>query len=108
MLLTFWSITLKLNNMSENSNDNGKIYCGSGTEKFDGNLVEVSVCLSRIPQEHRWEQKNQKTGLMEWWTKLKVQKKRDGADEYGKTHYLEVDTWKPEPKTEAPKDDLGF
>jgi hypothetical protein len=34
---------------------NEKLYCGSGVEKFDGNLIEISVCLSKIPQEHRFE-----------------------------------------------------
>ena len=38
---------------------------------------------------------------------------RDGEDEYGKTHYLTVDTFKPEPKKETtPKpeedEDLPF
>ena len=28
----------------------------------------------------------------------KVAKKKGGADEYGKTHYVEVDTWKPTEK----------
>jgi len=41
--------------------------------------------------------------------KLKIAKKKDGADEYGKTHYIEVDTWKPEPKKVEPvEDDLPF
>ena len=40
--------------------------------------------------------------------KLKVVKKRE-ADEYGKTHYVEVDTFKPEPKkVTTADDDLPF
>jgi hypothetical protein len=45
----------------------------------------------------------------EKFIKLKIAKKKDGADEYGKTHYIEVDTWKPEPKKVEPvEDDLPF
>ena len=76
-----------------------KLYCGSGVEKFDGNLVEITVCLSKIPQEHRFEYEGK------WYTKLKVNKKKE-TDEYGKTHSVEVNTWKPEPQNDS--DDLGF
>jgi hypothetical protein len=31
------------------------IKVGTGVEKFDGNLIEISVCLSDIPKEHRFE-----------------------------------------------------
>ena len=66
-----------------------KIYCGSGIEKFNGDLVELNLCLSDIPKEHIFEF----NGKM--YTKLKSCKKRE-PDQYGKTHYLEVNTWKPE------------
>jgi hypothetical protein len=71
--------------------NNEKIYCGSGIEKFDGNLVETKVCLSDIPKEHIYEYKGKK------YINLNVQKKRK-TDDYGKTHYVEVNTWKPEKK----------
>ena len=73
-----------------------KIYCGSGKEKFDGNLVEITINLSKI--------KDCKTEIFEYnndkFIKLKVVKKRE-EDEYGKTHYVEVNTWKPEKKAEV-------
>jgi len=78
------------------NNKDEKIYCGSGVEKFDGGLVEISVCLSDIPKEHRFEYNGK------WYTKLKVQKKQE-ADEYGKTHYVAVNTWKPDTKKEEAK-----
>ena len=31
------------------------IYVGNGVEKFDGNLIEISVCLSDLANEHRFE-----------------------------------------------------
>jgi len=38
-----------------------------------------------------------------------VCKNRDGENEYGKTHYIAVDTYKPEPKkVEKVEDDLPF
>jgi len=80
-----------------------KIYVGSGTSKFDGNLISCSVCLTDLPQEHMFEYNGKK------YIKLNVSAKKDGADEYGKTHYIEVDTWKPEPKKVEPvEDDLPF
>ena len=59
-----------------------KIYVGNGKSKFDGEQVACSICLTKK------------------YIKLIVQQKRE-ADEYGKTHYVAVDTWKPEPKKEA-------
>ena len=47
-----------------------KIYVGSGTEKFDGNLVSCSLCLSDLPSEHVFEYSGKK------YIKLNVQKKK--------------------------------
>ena len=70
-----------------------KIYVGSGKEKFDGDQVAVSVCLSDLPKDWIFEYNNKK------YVKLTVQKKRE-TDQYGKTHYVAIDTFKPEQKTE--------
>ncbi len=72
-----------------------KIYVGSGKEKFDGDQVAVSVCLSDLPKDWIFEYNNKK------YVKLIVQKKRE-VDQYGKTHYVAIDTFKPEQKTETP------
>lgn len=72
-----------------------KIYVGSGTEKFDGNLVSASICLTDLPVEHIQTAKNGKK-----YINLNVQKKKE-VDQYGKTHYVAVDTWKPEAKKEV-------
>jgi hypothetical protein len=76
-----------------------KIYVGSGVEKFDGDLVEISVCLSDLPKEFMFEYNSKK------YIKLKVGKKRK-EDEYGKTHYVTVDTYKPKKKEED--DEMPF
>ena len=102
--------------MNENSKDseNKPLYIGNGVGKFDDNLVEAFVCLSRIPQEFRKQIKNQKTGVMETWAPIKVQKKRE-TDEYGITHSIQVDTFVPQPQTKeveeqspSPVDDIPF
>ena len=83
-----------------------KIYVGSGVEKFDGDLVQTSVCLTDITN-------NAKEFIFEFegkkYIKLNVVKKRE-VDQYGKSHYVEVDTFKPEPKkvVNQKDDDLPF
>lgn len=76
--------------MSENKE---KIYVGKGVSKFDGDQVACSICLSEIPKEHMFEYDGKK------YVKVIVQKKRE-VDQYGKTHYVAIDTWKPEQKAE--------
>ena len=83
-----------------------KIYVGSGVEKFDGDLIQQSICLTDIKN-------NARDFIFEYdgkqYIKLKTVKKRE-VDQYGKTHYVEVDTWKPEPKKQEAQqdDDLPF
>jgi len=76
--------------------DQEKIYVGNGIEKFDGDMVEFSLNLTKLKAaaEHVFEYSGSK------YIKLKVCKNRDGMNEYGKTHYVEVNTFKPEPKSE--------
>lgn len=92
------------------SNKTERIYVGNGVEKFDGDLVEISVNLSKLGKEgseFMFEYNNEK------FVKLKVSKNRDGENEYGKTHFVEVNTYKPDAKGKATKkaeavDDLPF
>jgi hypothetical protein len=73
-----------------------KIYLGNGTEKFQGNLISFSLNLSKLREakEHFFEINGTQ------YIKIKVQKKKESPDRYGKTHNVEVDTFKPEPKNE--------
>jgi len=73
------------------------IYVGNGVEKFDGDLIEFSVNLSKCkPHEFTYGG--------ERYVKLKVNKKKE-VDQYGKTHSVSVNTWKPEPvQTEIEND----
>jgi len=78
-----------------------KIYCGSGIGKFDDRLIEISINLTDLPKEYIFEYEGKK------YIKLKVQKKISEMIKYGKTHSVEVNTWKPdnnranEPETDA-------
>jgi len=82
-----------------------KIYVGSGKSKFDGDQVAISVCLTDLPRDWMFEYKDKK------YVKLIVQKKKE-EDQYGKTHYVAIDTFKPEQQPAAPsevvKEDLPF
>jgi hypothetical protein len=81
-----------------------KIYVGNGKSKFDGQQVAVSLCLTDLPQEHIFEYEGKK------YIKLVVQERRE-TDDYGRTHYVAVDTWKPEEKkaeTKKEEADLPF
>ena len=66
---------------------NEKIYCGSGKEFGKYGTVNISICIDDIPIQYKKQSKNGKT-----YINLKVQKKKE-TDKYGKTHYVEVDTW---------------
>ena len=81
-----------------------KIYVGSGKEMFEGSLVNTSINLSKISR-------NAKDYIFEYggdkFIKLKVVKKKE-TDEYGKSHYVEVDTWKPESSATAGDKGMDF
>ena len=73
-----------------------QIFIGSGVEKFEGNLVECSICLSDIPNEWIFEYLGKK------YLKIKVQRKKE-VDKYGKSHSVSINTFKPEAKTNVQK-----
>ena len=79
---------------------NNKIFCGSGKEFGNFGTVNISVCLSDLPKEHITERSSGKK-----YIRLKLNRKRE-PDQYGNTHSLEVDTWKPE--KQEPKQDMPF
>ena len=70
-----------------------KIYVGKGVEKFDGDQIAISVNLTDLPKEFKFEYDKKE------YIKLIVQKRRE-KDQYGKTHYVAIDQWKPEKKEE--------
>jgi len=70
-----------------------KIFVGNGKQVFD-DLISVSLCLTDIPKEHIFEYNGKK------YTKLNVGTKKGGADQYGKTHHVSIDTYKPQERAE--------
>jgi superfamily II DNA or RNA helicase len=80
-----------------------KIYCGRGKQGRFG--VRISLCLNDLPKEHITTANNGKK-----YISLNVDAKRE-PDQYGNTHSVSVDTWKPGQQNApepAPADDLPF
>lgn len=75
-----------------------KIYCGNGKAKFDGKMISISVCLDKIPSEHIQVGKDGRKYLA-----LNVAENYEGKiDQYGCSHAVTVDTWKPTAKEDGP------
>ena len=72
-----------------------KIYCGKGKQSKYG--IKLNICLNEIPQEHMTKLRNGNT-----YVNLEVKESRQ-PDQKGNTHYVEVNTWKPNNvKSEVP------
>lgn len=88
-----------------NKNDNGgnqknfppKIYLGNGREKKRQNgdsFITASICIDDIQNlkdEHISVAENGKR-----YVKICINPYREGANQYGNTHSISVDTYKPE------------
>lgn len=79
------------------SNDD-KLFCGSGKKvEFNngGSILKMTInvdqLMQAIDQGHGF--KGRESGVQ--YIKVEAKRKRE-ADQHGNTHYLEVDTWKPE------------
>ena len=85
---------------------NEKIYVGKGKQQFD-NLVRASICLTDLPAEFINEYNGKK------YISLDIVTRRE-ADEYGNSHYITVNTYKPDGSKSAPAqteevaDDMPF
>lgn len=74
------------------SNQTETIFCGNGREvtfQDGGSIVNFSVALAKV-KEHIYEFNGEK------YVNLTICANRDGENEYGKTHYVKVNTFKPE------------
>lgn len=85
--------------------NNDKVLCGSGkiaTTQF-GDMPKVSFNKKDINTMVNWMKKNNSE-----WINLDMKKSRN--PEAKNSHYLEVNTWKPEAKTQpvAETSDLPF
>ncbi len=78
-----------------------KIYVGSGKEKsFDngGSIINLTIGLDGIKEY--FEKYGFTTDQGKKKLKLIVSKRRE-IDQYGNSHYVTVDTWKPEQQQES-------
>lgn len=90
-----------------------KIFVGSGRKKTfnDGGSI-INIMLSLDGLKEHFENYGFKTDQGKHKLKLVLSERRE-IDQYGNTHYLTVDTWKPEQKQpdEKPEsftDDIPF
>jgi hypothetical protein len=72
-----------------------KIYIGRGKKVGQYGTIAVSICIDDIPDKHITKASNGKRYL-----NLNISEKRE-VDQYGYTHTVSVDTWKPD-KDKAP------
>ena len=82
-----------------------KIYVGHGKEKFDGDMIEVMVNLSKISRdakEHIFTLADKLKGTEDKHIKIKVCRRKEESEK-GMTHYVQVDTWKPDAKKAKPE-----
>jgi hypothetical protein len=75
--------------------NNNKIYCGSGKEFGQYGGINISICLSDIPEEYKRIGKNNKA-----YVTLTLNK-RQQVGQYGETHSLEVNTYKKDQQNNA-------
>jgi len=67
-----------------------KNYVGNGVKNDQYDLINFSVCLSDLREDDVFEYNGKK------YCKLTVGSKKDGADQYGKTHSVWVNDYKPD------------
>jgi hypothetical protein len=80
------------------------IYIGNcKTINFDngGSLLKGSICLSDIPEEHIFEAQNGKRYLS-----IDIGKKKGGADQYGKTHWVKINIYNQKKKEDDTPDSI--
>ena len=90
--------------MSKETMTTDKIYVGSGKQVKDYDMVNVSINLTKLSKEASdfiFEYDGNK------YVKLTIAKMRE-ENQYGKTHSVSVDTFKPEAKKEQDSDGLPF
>ena len=89
--------------------DDKKIYVGRGKYMFEGAAFSFSINMTRLKQEAEWLKENEH--MMEFkgsnFLKFKVTPLKDGKDQNGKTHKVEVDLWKPDPNKQTEQAILG-
>lgn len=83
-----------------------KIYLGRGQYKFGDTDFFYSINMTKLKDEAAWLKENGylKESKGSSYLNFKITPLREGKDNYGNTHKVEVDLWKPDAskKTEQP------
>ena len=77
--------------------ENRKIFVGSAKKKEfqkGGSILNASICLDDLIN-HSEEFQTISTGNGKKYIKLKITSRKE-PDNFGNTHSVEIDTWKPE------------
>jgi hypothetical protein len=77
--------------------ENKRQFVGDGKQVQGYPLVNFSVCLSDLPADAVYEGKN--SGKK--YINLTIGQRKDGEDQYGKTHSVWVDDFKPEAQEQS-------
>lgn len=77
---------------------NEKNYVGNGKKVGQYDLINFSVCLSDLPKELIYEYKDKK------YINLTIGAKKE-VDQYGKSHAVWINEFKPEQKKAEPDND---
>jgi len=77
-----------------------KTYVGKGIRHQEYDLINFSICLSDIPKEDIVKAKNGKK-----YVNMTIARMKD-TDQWGKTHTVYIDNFKPEKK--ETDNDLSF
>lgn len=84
------------------SNNSPKKYVGNGKQVVNPetgkkyNLVNFSINMSKV-QEHVYEYKGER------YLRMTMGGIKDGVNEYGQTHKIWIDEYKPDATTDSPK-----
>jgi hypothetical protein len=78
------------------SDQKTRSWVGEGRQVPGYPLINLNICLSDVPADAVKSHKNGKKYL-----NLTVGERKNGEDQYGNTHSIWVNDYKPEPKSET-------
>jgi hypothetical protein len=78
------------------SNNSPKKYVGNGKKVGSYDLINFSIAMSKV-REHVYEYKG------EQYLRMTMGAIKDGVNEYGQTHKIWIDEYKPDATTDSPK-----
>ena len=77
--------------------ENERIFVGNG-KRINDWKIGISLCVSQIPKE--WITESKTNGKK--YLSLNLCERKGGADRFGNTHSLEINTYRREDKEDVP------